>query len=228
MKRIHAAWLVATTAAVAVGCGAAGGDASGAAGMSGSSDYGTTKQMVIDILNSSEGKGAVKELLQDPTMRQAPVSPTEISKAVEKSLSGKEGKQLFEEGAKDPEFAASLTKAMEPQLVTITKQLMKDPEYQKEMLVLLQSPEFSQQMLTVLKTPQYRSAIMKVMTEALSTPSFRMQFQDALKKAVAESMPASGGQQGGQQGGGQSGGQSGGGSEGGSGQGGGSEGGGGS
>ncbi|GMA50425.1 hypothetical protein GCM10025857_17820 [Alicyclobacillus contaminans] len=37
---------------------------------------------------------------------------------------------------------------------------------------------------------------MKIMTEALQTPSFRMQFQDALKAAVAESMPQAGGGQG--------------------------------
>lgn len=211
---------------LAVGCGAAnaGADASTA----GQQDYGTTKQMVVDILHSPEGKSAVEEILKDPSIKsQIIVSNTDISKAIEKSLSSKQSQSFLTEQAKDPEFAAALAKAVQPELTATVKQLMKDPEYQKEMLALMQSPEFTTYLQTVMQSPQYRGQVMQIMTDALQTPSFRMQFQDALKKAVAQSMQSSGGQsQGGQSSGGGSSDSSGGGSSSGGGGGGGSGGGG--
>lgn len=194
---------------IIVGCGAGGASADAAA--SGQQDYGTTKQMVIDILNSSDGKKALSETLQDPALRsQWLVSQTEVSKAMEKALTSGKDKSLLAEQLKDPKFAAELSTAIAPQLIAHQKQLMKDPEYQKDLLILLKSPDFSKQLEDLMKTPQFRGNIMKVMTDALNTPGFRMQFQDALKKAVAEQMQSAGSQQ--QQGsqGGQSGGAGGG------------------
>ncbi|WP_035486166.1 spore germination lipoprotein GerD [Alicyclobacillus contaminans] len=160
-------------------------------------DYGQIKQMVVDILHSPDGKKAVADILQDPSLKQQiVVSDTDITKAVEKSLQNSKNQSFLSNAAKDPQFANALAKAVQPDLVQLQKQLMKDPQYQNDMMVLLKSPEFTQQLQSLLQTPQFRSQVMKIMTEALQTPSFRMQFQDALKAAVAESMPQAGGGQG--------------------------------
>jgi spore germination protein D len=204
---------VALLSLLSVGCGGGasgmGADVSGAA----SQDYGATKQMVIDILHSSDGRTALQEILKDPALKQQLfVSETDITKGIEKSLESKKNQNFLTEQAKDPKFAAALSKAAQPELLQLTKQLMKDPEYQKDMLTLLKSPEFTKNIQDLMKAPEFRGQVMKIMTDALQTPSFRMQFQDALKKAVAESMQQHGGGGGGKQGGG---GQEGGGSQGG-------------
>ncbi len=196
-----------------VGCGTGNMGTAADASSAGQQDYGTTKQMVVDILHSPEGKSAVEEILKDPSVKsQIVVSNTDIAKAVEKSLQTKQSQSFLAQQAKDPEFAAALSKAVQPELTTTIKQLMKDPEYQKEMLALMQSPEFTTYLQTMMKSPQYRGQVMQIMTDALQTPSFRMQFEDALKRAVAQSMQAAGGQSQGQSSGGSS--SSGGGSSG--------------
>jgi spore germination protein D len=188
-KYIPLAVLLLATA----GCGA-GGSMGAEAGGASKQDYGATKQMVVDILHSPEGKTAVEQMLQDPTMKQKiVVSETDIGKAVQQTLESNSSKSFLSQQLKDPTFAAALAKAVQPELNDLQKQLMKDPAYQKDMLILLKSPEFTKNVQDLLQTPQFRGAIMKIMTEALQTPSFRMQFQDSLKKAVAESMQASGG-----------------------------------
>lgn len=194
MKRLLGKWSIAASALLLVGCGVGGGASADASG-AGQQDYGTTKQMVLDILQSSEGKSAVANILKDPTMKsQIIVSNTDIAKAVEKTLQSKQNQSFLAEQAKDPEFAAALAKAVQPELVATTKQLMKDPAYQKEMLVLLESPEFTANLQSLMKTPEYRGQVMQIMTDALQTPSFRMQFQDALKEAVSQSMQSAGSQ----------------------------------
>jgi len=206
------------------GCGASGAAADAAAGQQ---DYGTTKQMVLDILHSADGKKALAEVLQDPGLRtQWLVSQTDVSKAMEKALTTGKDKSLLTDQLKDPKFASALSTAIAPQLIEHQKQLMKDPTYQKDLLVLLKSPDFTKQLENLMQTPQFRGNVMKVMTDALNTPSFRIQFQDALKRAVADQMQSAGGQQ--QSGGGGGGSSGSGGNSGGSSGGGGSGGGGGS
>lgn len=210
-KYISLAALLFATA----GCGA-GGSAGAEAGGATQQGYGTTKQMVVDILHSPEGKEAVTQMLQDPSTKQKiVVSETDVGKAVEKTLQNSKSQSFLSEQAKDPKFAAALSKAVQPELIKLQKQLMKDPEYQKDMLVLLESPDFTKNLQSLMQSPQFRGQIMKVMTDALQTPSFRMQFQDSLKKAVAESMQSSGGGGGGGKSKGGGGGESGGGESGG-------------
>jgi spore germination protein D len=162
-------------------------------------DYTSTKQMVLDILHSGDGKTAISEVLKDPTLKtQFLVSQTDVTTAMEKALTSGKNESLLSQQLKDPKFAAALSKAIEPELIQQQKQLMKDPTYQKDMLVLLKSPDFTKELEDLMQTPTFRGQIMKVMTEALQTPAFRMQFQDALKQAVADSMQSAGGQAGGQ------------------------------
>ncbi|MCL6592489.1 MAG: hypothetical protein K6T31_00810 [Alicyclobacillus sp.] len=175
----------------------------------GQQDYSATKQMVIDILHSSDGRTAIAEALQDPSTKQKlVVSEADIAKALQTQLESKQNQSLLAQQAKDPQFASALAKAIQPQLLQMQKQLLKDPQYDKDLLMVLKSPDFTKNFQELMQTPEFRGQIMKIMTDALQTPSFRTQFQDALKQAVSESIQQAGGSKGQQQqGGGQSGGQ---------------------
>jgi len=178
VKPSRSVWAIALVLVLlGVGCGSsgsAGADVSGAQ----QQGYGATKQMVIDILHSPEGKTAVQEMLKDPTFRQKlAVSETDVSKAVEKTLESQKSQSFLSQQAKDPQFASTLAKSIQPELVQVNKQLMKDPEYQKDLLVVLKSPEFTKNLQDLLQTPEFRTQIMKIMTEALQTPNFKMKFE---------------------------------------------------
>jgi spore germination protein D len=218
VRAVRSLWPMAAALVLAAGCGG-GQMGAEAGGTTGQQDYTTVKQMVVDILHSPDGKKALQETFNDPNFKsQVIVSDTDIRNAVEKSLESKKNQSFLAQQAKDPQFAQALANAVQPQLIQIQKQLMKDPAYQKDLLVLFKSPEFTKNLQDLMQTPEFRGQIMKIMTEALQTPSFRMQFQDALKSAVAEQMQTAGTQQQQQQKGGNStGGGGGGGGDGGSG-----------
>ncbi len=196
MSLIRRAVIFSVLMATAVGCGEGGSAAAQASGAGSQQDYGATKQMVIDILHSTQGKQALLEVLQDPTVKQQfIVNDSEIGKSVEKSLTQGKNQSLLAQQFKDPQFASGLAKAVQPELLQMQRQLMKDPSYQQEIMVLLKSPDFSKYLQDYMQTPQYRGQVMKIMTDALQTPSFRLQFQEALKKAVTDSMQSAGGSQ---------------------------------
>jgi spore germination protein D len=203
MKLKNGMWPVLIAGSLVMGgCGsnAMGADVSQSGGQQ---DYGATKTMVIDILHSQEGKTALQDVMKDPTFKQQlVVSEADITKAVTASVESKKTQSFLAEQAKDPKFAAALAKAVQPDLISTSKQLMKDPDYQKDMLTLLQSPDFTKSLQTLLQGPQFRQDVMKIMTQALDTPAFRMKFQDSLKAAVADSMKSTGGSSSGGSGGG--------------------------
>ncbi len=181
------------------GCGST--SASGNSGQeSGSSNpsassagYPQIKAMVLDILHSKEGMNTLKDTISSPEFKQsAIVSEIDVQKAVEKMVKKEDKQKTFlSQAMKDPKFSASMVEAALPQVTKVQKQLIKDPDYQKELLALMQSSEYQQMQFDLLKSPEYRKEIMKIMTEALEQPSFRLLFMDSLKQAVKE---AAGGQ----------------------------------
>lgn len=187
----------------AAGCGESGqGSASdeeqGQAGQKqqqqsgGKSGYPETKAMVLDILHSKEGMDTLKETISSPEFkRSAAITPDDVAGAVEKVLKQGQNQSFLAEQMKDTKFAAAVVKASRSQMTDIERQLMKDPEYQKELLTLMQSPEFMKSQFTLLKSPEYRKELMKIMTEALQEPTFRLLFEDSMKEAVKQ---AGGGQ----------------------------------
>lgn len=202
-------WLaLAVTSILVAGCGEntmGMGAENGAQTSSNTQDYGTTKQMVIDILHSSEGKAALLDILKEPTFKQQlAVSNTDVSKAVAATLQSSKNKSFLASEAANPEFAAALAKATQPEMMSTMKQLLRDPDSQKDILVLLKSSDFTTHLQDQMKTPEFRKSMMSVMTQALDNPAFRMKFQDALKKAVADAIKndsGSGGKSGGGSGG---------------------------
>lgn len=194
-KRATAIALMMATAVVAgCGAGAMGADnSSSASAASGGQDYGATKQMVLDILHSPEGKSALYDILKDPTFKQQlAVSNADVSKALTASLQSEKFQHLLSEQMKDPTFASDLAKASQPEMLSTMKQLLRDPDAQKDLLVLLKSKSFSTFLEEQFQSPEGRKDIMNVMMQAMDNPTFRMKFQDALKKAVSDSMKSPG------------------------------------
>lgn len=154
--------------------------------------YSEIKSIVLDVLHSKEGMSTLKDTISSPDFkRSAAVTENDISAAVEKTLQQGQNKSFLTQQMKDTKFAAAVVQASKTQMTQVQRQLMKDPEYQKELITIMKSPEFQQAQFDLLKSPEYRKEIMTIMTEALQQPTFRLLFQDSMKQAVKE---AGGGQ----------------------------------
>lgn len=186
-------------------------------------DYEKTKKMVVDILQTEDGKKTLAEMLKDEKLKEELVIQSDVVKsAINETLVSDKGKEMWKSLFEDPKFVQGYTEAIKDEQTKWLKDLMNDAEYQGKILELLQNPEMSALILSTLKSQQFRSHLEETIQQTLETPLFQAKIQEILLKAAEEQAKQSGG--GGSEGGGSSGGGgggSGGGGEGGGGSGGG-------
>ncbi|RDW21909.1 spore gernimation protein GerD [Oceanobacillus arenosus] len=150
-------------------------------------DYEKTKKMVVDILQTEEGKKALGETLADEKMKQELVIQSDVvKKAINETLVSDKGAEMWATLFKDPKFVEGYAKSMEEEQKKLMKSLMSDAEYQKLMLELLQNPEITEQNLTLLKSQQFRSHLEETIQQTLETPLFQAKIQEILLKAAEE------------------------------------------
>ena len=198
LKQLYSMVLICLFIAFLSACG--GGESSGKEG-----EYDTTKKMVVDILQTEDGKKALQEIMADEKMKQELVIQSDVvKKAINETLVSEKGSQMWNTLFKDPKFVEGYAKSMEDEQKKLMKSLMSDADYQKQMLELLQNPEITDQILSVLKSQQFRSHLEETIQQTLETPLFQAKIQEILLKAAEEQGKGQkgGGEQGGEQGGG--------------------------
>lgn len=160
--------------------------------------YKDIKSMMLDILNSEEGQKAVQQAAsknQDPTMKLLSTGEgQQIQMAVKDVLTDPNNAHLIEKTMTDPKFAADFAKSIQKYNKQLTKDLMKDPEYQQQMLELMQNSQFEKLIMDTMKSTQYRQQTMKIIEESMQSPLFRDQLMQLFSKAIEEEMkPKEGG-----------------------------------
>lgn len=159
-----------------------GGDSSAKEG-----EYDTTKKMVVDILQTDDGRRALAEIMTDDKMKQELVINSDVVKqSINDALTSEKGAEMWTKLFKDPKFVESYVKSMSDEQKKLMKNLMNDAEFQKQMLELLQNPEFTEQMLQVLKGQQFRAHLETAIQQTIDTPLFQAKIQDILLKAADE------------------------------------------
>lgn len=103
-----------------------------------------------------------------------------VSKTLIQTLTTEQGKKLWQELLKDPDFSEQLAKTMESENEKLLKQMMKDPGYQGMMMDILKAPELQQQYLSLLKTKPFRQQIDKSIAELMATPLFKKELADVI------------------------------------------------
>ncbi|GGE84429.1 spore germination lipoprotein GerD [Priestia taiwanensis] len=157
-------------------------------------NYDDTKKMVVDILKSDQAKKALTDLMKDEKMKEALVmDQAVIASSIENTLLSDKGKQFWEKTFKDPKFAASFGKSLQPQQEELMKSLMKDPEYQASMLEILKNPEIEKQTLDLLKSQQYRQHLQGIILETLNSPVFQAKMIDMISQASNDILSKQGG-----------------------------------
>lgn len=183
-------------------------------------DYDATKKMVVDILQTEDGKKALGEILSDEKMqKQLVIESSTVKKAIDETLASDKGAEMWKKLFEDPKFVETYYKSIEEDLKKLLTDLMKDSEYQKQMLEILQNPEMMEQTTKTLKSQEFRAHLEETIQTTLESPLFLAKIQDILLKAAEEQSKGGGGsgsESGDGQGGGSGGeGSGGGGSEGG-------------
>lgn len=157
-----------------------------------SPDYEKTKDMMIDMLQTEEGKQAIREVLQDEEVKEQLLMEQEfIEDTIQQTLASEEGKMYWEQVMKDPEFSKTFATSMQEENEALLKGLMKDPEYQGMMVEIMQNPELEDNYLDLIKTKNYRQEVMNIVTEAMESPLFIARINGLLEEIAKNELQSS-------------------------------------
>lgn len=144
-------------------------------------DYEQTKKMMIDILQTDEGKKALLDIISDDKLKQHLVIESDVVKeTISETLVSKDGKDMWKELFADPKFIDSFYTSIADEQEKMFKHLMKDADFQKQMIDLLQNPEMSEQTIKLLKSQQFRKHLETVIIETIDNPVYRAKLQKEL------------------------------------------------
>lgn len=190
--------------------------------------YKDTKTMVLDVLKTEEAEKAILASAAKNQNKTIQLLSTgegqQIQVAVKELLTtGNQGVKMLEATMTDPKFAGAFAKAAQSSLKQMEKDLLKDPEYQKNLFEAFNNPDFQKIILETMKSQKYRQQMQEIVRECLQSPLYKAELIAMFQKAVSEEMKpkndqtltitggSGGGQGGGQgQGGGEKGDQEGG------------------
>lgn len=150
-------------------------------------DYEQSKQMMIDVLKTDEGKKALMEILADDKAKQHLVIESEVVKTtISESLVSKEGQEMWQKLFADPKFLDNFLTAIAKEQEKMLKHLMNDAEFQKKMLELMQNPEMEEQTLKVLTSQKFKEHLEKSIIETIENPIFQTKILKATEKQDEE------------------------------------------
>ncbi len=139
--------------------------------------------MVIDIIQTEEGKKAIQEAAGSSGVAKK-ASDSEIKKLAQGELLSNQN--TLKEMYQDPKFASQLGKSLKKENQGLIKDLMKDPEYRKMLLETMNDPEYQKMILDTMKSTAYRKQMMTVIKESLESPLFQEDLLKLMKKANEE------------------------------------------
>jgi len=148
-------------------------------------DYEQTKKMVVDILQTDEGKKVLHELIVQDDMKEHLVIESDVVKqAISDTLASEKSTTMWQKLFEDPEFVTVFMESIAEEQAKFLTLLMNDAAFQKKVLEIMQNPEISQQTLAVLKGQQFREHLEKTIEETLQTPTFQAKIQQLLLEAA--------------------------------------------
>ncbi|GGJ98659.1 germination protein GerD [Lentibacillus kapialis] len=150
-------------------------------------NYDTTKKMVVDILQTEDGKKALQEILSDKKMQQQLIMDSDaVKKSVKEVLSSDKATDIWKKLFEDPAFVKTFAQSMADEQKKLMKELMKDSEFQQQMLDLMKDPQMTEQMMSVMKSQEFSKHLEKKIQQTLETPIFQEKISKILLKAAEE------------------------------------------
>ena len=151
-------------------------------------DYEQTKQMMVDILKTDEGKKALIEIISDDKIKQHLIIEDEsVKETISDTLVSEKGKDMWKQLFADPKFLSTFQESIVEEQEKMFKHLMNDAEFQKQMLELLQNPEMQEQTIKLLKSQQFREYLENTIAETIDNPLYRAKLKKELEKDSSDS-----------------------------------------
>jgi spore germination protein D len=155
--------------------------------------YKDMKAMVLDVLKTEDAQKAIMSTAaknQDKTIQLLSTGEgQQIQLAVKELLTTENhGLKMLEATMTDPKFAGEFAKAAQKNIKQIEKDLLKDPEYQKNLFEALNNPDYQKIILETMKSQKYRQQMQEVVRESLQSPLFKAELIAMFQKAVSEEM----------------------------------------
>src|SRR5699024_4615631 len=98
-------------------------------------DYDQTKEMVVVILQTDEGKKKLREIINEDKMKQQHIIDyDEVKEDITDAMVSEEGKEIWKELLDEPAFATSIMSATKEGQEKLFKHLMNDPSFEKKMM----------------------------------------------------------------------------------------------
>lgn len=178
MKRIRLPFILCLMLFISTGCLKDTADPS-------EHSYDTTKKMVIDIIQTDEGKKALMDVLSDDEMESVLILDNDVVKdTIADVLNSEDGVDTWTNYFSDPMFAQEFASSMEENHKGLLNNLMTDADFQKYFLDVLKNTEVSEQMIGALKSQPFREYLEETIEDALNSPSFQSKMTDTLLKAA--------------------------------------------
>lgn len=170
--------------------------------------YDEVKKIMIDSIQTEEGKKAIRQLLEDPSIRDLIVlEHDEVETAIKDTLLSEKATEFWKKTFEDPKFKESIAKSMKDQQTDVMKDLIKNATFQEDLVTFFGQPDMQKQFETVLKSSTLRKQMEEVVMQTIEDPLLQTKWQELIRKS-GEGTSKSGGQEG--EGGGKSGGGKGG------------------
>lgn len=148
--------------------------------------YEENKKMLIDALQTEDGKKAIRTLLDDPQFKELLVIDSEqVKKSVEQTMLSKEAEEFWKEVYQDPKFSETMAKSMLKQQEELMKSLMKDPTYLKDLESFFGSADMKKELGKVLQSSDMRKEMQKVVEETIQSPLLQTKWQKLVEEAGA-------------------------------------------
>lgn len=149
--------------------------------------YSDEKKMIVDVLETDEGKKAIQNALADKNVKAELIMDEEtIKKTIETTLTSEKEMVFWKKAFSDHDFVKALAKGMKSSHTDLLKDLMKDPEYTALLTDVLKSADMQKEFISILKEKDVRKELKKLVTETLENPLYQEQISDILLKASDE------------------------------------------
>lgn len=146
--------------------------------------YDEIKKIVIDAVQTEEGKKAMRQLLEEPEFRELLVlEHEEVRKATEETLLSKEAEEFWKKTFEDPKFKETMAKSIQKQQQQILKDLMKDATFQEDLTSFFGQPDMQKQLENIIKGAVMRKEMEKIVQETIESPLLEKKWQELVKQS---------------------------------------------
>lgn len=146
--------------------------------------YEEVKKIVLDAIQTEDGKKAIRQLLEDPNFRELVIlEHEEVKTAINDTLMSEQAEEFWKKTFEDPKFKETIAKSMKEQQKEIMKQLMKDSSYQQDLIAFFGQPEMKKELESILKSAEMRKEMETVVMETIENPLLQTKWQELIKKS---------------------------------------------